>query len=86
VSFQRPVNDEQPDGWSEAPPANIQYWSQIVRGEYLEVPGLLLTRSQVQRLWGIGSQLCDDILQALITARFLERTSGDGFVRHDCRQ
>ena len=28
-------------------------WAQLVRAEYLEVPGLTLTRDQAQRLWGL---------------------------------
>jgi hypothetical protein len=59
----------------------IQYWMQLVRGEYLEVPGLLLTRSQVERLWGLDAAFCGQILEALIEARFLSRTREGGFLR-----
>jgi hypothetical protein len=58
-----------------------QHWIQIVRGEYLEVPGLLLTRSQVQRLWGLDDVECDQVLNALVGLRFLRRTPAGAFVR-----
>jgi len=59
----------------------VSDWIQIVRGEYLEIPGLRLTRSQVQRFWGLDAALCDQILDSLLGARFLQQTRGDGFVR-----
>jgi len=59
----------------------IQHWIQVVRGEYLEVPGLLLTRVQMERLWGLEAVSCDQILDALIEARFLIRTREGGFLR-----
>jgi len=59
----------------------VEDWIQIVRGEYLEIPGLLLTRSQVQRFWGLDAVLCDQILDALTGTRFLEKTRGGAFVR-----
>jgi hypothetical protein len=58
-------------------------WIPIVRGEFLEIPGLCLTRSQVQRLWGLDGVLCDRILEALISVRFLQRTPNGAFVRAD---
>ena len=59
----------------------IQHWVQIIRGEYLEIPGLLLTRSQIQRLWGHDAARCDQVLDALLAARFLCQTRDGGFVR-----
>ena len=59
----------------------VEDWIQIVRGEYLEIPGLLLTRSQVQRFWGLDAVLCDEILDALTGTHFLEKTRGGGFIR-----
>jgi hypothetical protein len=61
----------------------IAPWLQIVRGEYLEIPGLNLTRGQVQRLWGLDEATCDDVLKALVDARFLRRTLSDAYVRAD---
>jgi hypothetical protein len=52
-----------------------------VKGEYLEMPGLSLTRGQAQRLWGLDRETCDALLGALVDARFLLRTDGGAFVR-----
>jgi len=60
---------------------SIEHWIEIVRGEYLEIPGLLLTRDQVRRFWGLDAAVCDRVLEALVDARFLERTEGDRFAR-----
>jgi hypothetical protein len=56
-------------------------WILIVRGAYLEIPALQLTRSQVQRLWGLDVRSCDSVLHALLEQRFLEQTQGGAFVR-----
>jgi hypothetical protein len=60
---------------------------QIVRGDYLDIPGLFLTRAQVQRLWGLEPVVCDKVLDALVSARFLWQTREGGFARVDvhCR-
>jgi hypothetical protein len=62
-------------------PDAIAHWIGMVRGTYLEIPGLHLTRSQVQRLWGLDTLSCDRVLDALIAFRFLERTPDGAFVR-----
>jgi hypothetical protein len=56
---------------------------QIVRGEYLEIPGLRLTRNQLRQLWDLDDVLCDKILDALVAVRFLRPTAGGAFVRAD---
>jgi hypothetical protein len=48
-----------------------------MRGEYLEMPGLCLTRAQAQRLWGLDAQTCASLLASLTEERFLCRR-GDG--------
>ena len=58
-------------------------WAQLVRAEYLEVPGLDLTRDQAQRLWGLDRTACDALLGALVDAKFLFRTRDGAFVRSD---
>jgi hypothetical protein len=52
-----------------------------VRGEYLEMPGLKLTRLQAQRLWAMDEQTCDDILDTLTEARFLHRQNDGTYAR-----
>src|SRR6266571_1700236 len=42
-------------------------------GEYLEMPGLRLTRPQAQRLWGLDEQSCALLLESLTEQKFLYR-------------
>ena len=59
----------------------IADWLQLIRAEYLEIPGLQLTKPQAQRLWGFDAAMCDAVLAALVDVRFLKRTRGDAYVR-----
>lgn len=54
---------------------NTTEWLRRVRAEYLEVPGLALTRDQARRLWGLDAETCDLLLAALVESRFLRRTA-----------
>ena len=58
-------------------------WIHLIRAEYLEIPGLHLTRNQVQRLWGLDDLTCDALLGALVDVRFLRRTSTGAYVKAD---
>lgn len=73
---------------AEATPRRVttKEWAQLVRGEYLEMPGLRLTRSQVQRLWGLASDECDAVIWELVAAGFLKRTPGGAYIRADSAQ
>jgi hypothetical protein len=42
-----------------------------IRGEYLEMPGLRLTRQQAQRLWGLDDDTNRRVLNVLVERRFL---------------
>ena len=53
-----------------------------VRGEYLEMPGLVLTVEQAGRLWGVDAPTSRRLLDALVERDFLRR-SGDRYVRAD---
>ena len=53
----------------------------LIRAEYGEAPGLRLTPSQAQRLCGLEPVLCGAALDALVTARYLDRTAEGLFVR-----
>jgi hypothetical protein len=44
-----------------------------IRAEFLEMPGLRLTGPQVQRLCGIEQQVCRQVLDTLVEAKFLWR-------------
>jgi hypothetical protein len=45
------------------------------------MPGLKLTLPQAQRLWHLREQECEELLGALIDAKFLGRSSDGQFVR-----
>ncbi len=60
--------------------AELERLLAIVRGEYLEMPGLRLTRQQAQRLWSLDADTCATLLTTLEEARFLRRTRGGDYV------
>ena len=62
---------------------SVTDWLQIIRGEFQEIPGLHLTKAQVQRLWGLDPGTCDALLEALVDARFLRRTPSGAHARFD---
>ncbi len=55
------------------------------RAEYLEMPGLRLTRAQAQRLWGLDTRTCEQLLIALTETRFLAKTRDGTFVLSSSR-
>ncbi len=54
-----------------------------IRGEYLEMPGLALTPTQAQRLWGLDRGSVDQLLNSLVDRGFLFRTQDGQFMRYD---
>jgi hypothetical protein len=85
LPFQRvaPANRSDSREWQASTDPAVARWLQTLRGEFLEVPGLLLTRDQVQRLWGLDGKMCDVVLEALVQDGFLRRTEQGGFVRRE---
>jgi len=61
----------------------VEDWLSIVRAEYLEFPGMQLTRAQVQRLWNLDQATCAAVIDALEAERFLRRNNRDNYVRAD---
>jgi hypothetical protein len=62
---------------------HVEDWLMLVRAEYVEMPGLSLTKPQVERLWGLDAVASEALLAALINVKFLRRTVGDAYVRAD---
>jgi Fic family protein len=60
---------------------NFEQVAQRVRSEYLEMPGLNLTKDQARCLWGIDAPTCDRLLAHLVETGFLVRTSHATYVR-----
>jgi hypothetical protein len=55
-------------------------WLDRIQAEYLEMPGLQLTKPQVRRLWALEDHTCDVLLEELIATHFLRRTPRDAYV------
>jgi hypothetical protein len=54
-----------------------------VRAEFLEMPGLMLTFPQAERLWGLEQDLCRQVISALIGSEFLRCTREGMIARVD---
>jgi hypothetical protein len=56
-------------------------WLRLIRAEYEELPGMSLTKAQVQRLWGLDGTTCDALLDHLVKSGFLKQTRTSEYVR-----
>jgi hypothetical protein len=56
-------------------------WVELVRGEFVESPGLSVNCRQAQVLWGLDAVTADAILRALVDVTFLRCTSSNAYVR-----
>ena len=65
--------------------AHTTDWLPVVRGEYLEFPGLCLTKGQVQRLWSLDPSTCEALLDELVDVRFLWRKQNGAYARVESR-
>ncbi len=54
--------------------STIHDWLRLIRAEYLEMPGLQLTKAQIQRLWRLEPPMCDALVEQLVAAEFLKKT------------
>jgi len=61
----------------------IREWTRRIRAEFMEMPGLALTRRQFKRLWILDAPLCDAVLDALLESGFLRRGRDDTYCRAD---
>ena len=52
-----------------------------IRGEFEEMPGLLLTSAQAARLFGISSEVCANVLAHLIEEGMLRLDKGGRYAR-----
>ena len=64
-----------------AQPLPLEDICRRIRGEYIEMPGLRLTVTQAQRLWGLDRTACETVLGALVDVEFLIRNRDGAFVR-----
>ena len=63
----------------------VRDWLDLIRAEYLEMPGLSLTEPQFERMWNLTPDLAETLLQELQRICFLRRTRKGTFVRADLR-
>lgn len=54
-----------------------------IRAEFLEMPGLALTRWQMQRLWLLDDSRCNAVVETLVESGFLRRRRNDTYSRAD---
>jgi hypothetical protein len=54
---------------------------QRIYGEFLEMPGMRLTLSQAQRLWGLNERTCKVLLEYLVETKFLCRSAHGNYGR-----
>jgi hypothetical protein len=58
----------------------VERFIEIVQSEYREMPGLQLTKAQMQRFLGIDVMTCDVVIDKLERQRFLRRTPKNVYV------
>jgi len=63
--------------------ASMTEWLPLVRAEFNEMPGMHLTRRQMQRLFGLTQETCDAVVEALVQDHFLRRTANDELAKVD---
>ena len=61
----------------------LQEWLNLIRAEYEELPDLRLTQSQVEELWGLETSVAKALIDALVSAGILKKTTGGAYVRAD---
>lgn len=64
------------------PDATLTGSIDVIRGEFREMPGLVLTRDQFQRLWGLDGPTCAEAIDLLVQSRFLVQKA-DGRYAHN---
>jgi hypothetical protein len=60
--------------------ARLNLMLSVIKSEYQEMPGLHLSKTQVQRLWGLDPSECDVLLEMLQAADFLRVTARGDYV------
>jgi hypothetical protein len=58
-------------------------WLRLIKAEYLEIPGLRLTKPQFERLWGLDPSTSNVVLATLVAHNFLRRTDTGAYVLVD---
>ena len=60
----------------------VARYLEIVQSEYREMPGLQLTKAQMQRFLGIDVLTCDVVIDKLVRQQFLRLSRKNVYVLH----
>jgi hypothetical protein len=60
--------------------STVPDWLRLIQAEYLEMPGLHLTKAQIQRFWRLEPHMCDALVNTLVAAEFLKSTQQGAYV------
>lgn len=60
----------------------VTHWLELIQAEYREMPDLTLSKAQMQRLWGFDAFVCDALVDALVAAHVLRRTTSGSYMTH----
>jgi putative heme degradation protein len=63
---------------------SIEPWIRLIQAEYLDMPGLHLTKPQIQRLWNLQAPVCDALVETMVRRNFLRATPLGAFVHDRC--
>ena len=58
----------------------VTRWLELIQAEYREMPDLTLNKVQMQRLWGFDAFTCDALVDALVAAQVLRRTTNGSYM------
>jgi hypothetical protein len=61
----------------------VTEWTNRVRADYLEMPGLTLTRWQMRRFWLLDASVCNAVVDALVASGFLWCRPDNTYARVD---
>jgi hypothetical protein len=62
---------------------SVPEWRSLVMNAYATQPTLSVTGPQGQRLWGMDASTCGYVLDSLVDAGLLTRTTGGQYCRID---
>ena len=56
-------------------------WVRLIRAEFDEMPGLVLTCAQIRRMWGISADECVGVMSRLVAEGFVVRRLDGSYAR-----
>jgi hypothetical protein len=60
----------------------VNHVLRLIEAEYKDMPGMSLSKPQMQRLWGLEAFVCDALVDSLVAAGVLRRTDRNTYVAH----